>query len=581
MDIEKRLADIEQRIKLGKCLMAEAEKDMARIQKQQEKDAEYLYHLYTISLARFDFSKAEFYIETRALLDTTNYKWQFAVAEYCQNQKKYEKAEKYYNRTIALGRPLLESGCIDGFVVKLSLNNLGVMYSDNQQYDRSEKSYLNSLYIANKLEKEYPSLFDDEIAMTKGNLATLYLRIHRLDECERLLKEILEIYRRLGKENPERYESSLAKTLNNYALLLHNKKQWYECISFFEEALQIYNRQNFGNLRKIEDEKASIMLNMGNAHKELGNESKSKECFEKAIFIYRELAIKEPQIYQIDMARALNNLANVYKREKNFIESEKLYLEAYHLYSELIKKIPHEVEPDYATTINNLGEIYYYLKKYHESEAFYKKALDIRRRLYAQNPNVYQFDLANNLLVIGGTIQMNGEIKRSIPYLEESIQLYRQIKSEKRFYIYALDLIGQLYCTLNNNVKAYEYYTELLPLIKKAYMENPIEWKEQYVTILGNMAFFSIFKMKYEESEYYARLGLKQNASENWINTTLAAALLFQGKYAEAETVYLKFRNQYKKEFLSDFKLYEESGVIPPKYKSDVEKIKNILNKQY
>lgn len=120
-----------------------------------------------------------------------------------------------------------------------------------------------------------------------------------------------------------------------------------------------------------------------------------------------------------------------------------------------------------------MGEIYYYLKKYHESEAFYKKALDIRRRLYAQNPNVYQFDLANNLLVIGGTIQMNGEIKRSIPYLEESIQLYRQIKSEKRFYIYALDLIGQLYCTLNNNVKAYEYYTELLPLIKKPTWKIP------------------------------------------------------------------------------------------------------------
>ena len=43
---------------------------------------------------------------------------------------------------------------------------------------------------------------------------------------------------------------------------------------------------------------------------------------------------------------------------------------------------------------------------------------------------------------------------------------------------------------------------------------------------------------KNEQAEHYAREGLAVDSTQHWIATNLAAALLFQGKYAEAEKIY-------------------------------------------
>ena len=72
LGIQQRVETIAQRLKAGQRLIDEARQEQAEVLKRQEKDAEYLYQLYTIALAKFDNDKARFYIETRAELDTTN-----------------------------------------------------------------------------------------------------------------------------------------------------------------------------------------------------------------------------------------------------------------------------------------------------------------------------------------------------------------------------------------------------------------------------------------------------------------------------------------------------------------------------
>ena len=69
------------------------------------------------------------------------------------------------------------------------------------------------------------------------------------------------------------------------------------------------------------------------------------------------------------------------------------------------------------------------------------------------------------------------------------------------------------------------------------------------------------------------------DSTQHWIASNLAAALLFQGKYAEAEQVYRQYKEELKESFLNDFKQFAEVGVIPKEYEADVEKIKQILNK--
>ena len=67
------------------------------------------------------------------------------------------------------------------------------------------------------------------------------------------------------------------------------------------------------------------------------------------------------------------------------------------------------------------------------------------------------------------------------------------------------------------------------------------------------------------------------DSNQHWIASNLAAALLFQGKYAEAEKIYRQYKDEQKDSFLDDFKQFAEAGVIPKEYEVDVEKIKKIL----
>ena len=80
------------------------------------------------------------------------------------------------------------------------------------------------------------------------------------------------------------------------------------------------------------------------------------------------------------------------------------------------------------------------------------------------------------------------------------------------------------------------------------------------------------------KAEEYAREGLAVDSSLTFIYSNLASSLLMQGKYSEAEKLYRQYKAELKDAFLSDFKDFEEAGVIPKKRRKDVEKIKKMLN---
>ena len=68
------------------------------------------------------------------------------------------------------------------------------------------------------------------------------------------------------------------------------------------------------------------------------------------------------------------------------------------------------------------------------------------------------------------------------------------------------------------------------------------------------------------------------DSTQHWIAANLAHALLFQGKYAEAEKIYREYKSELKDSFLDDFRQFAEAGVIPKEREADVERIKRMLN---
>ena len=233
-------------------------------------------------------------------------------------------------------------------------------------------------------------------------------------------------------------------------------------------------------------------------------------------------------------------------------------------------------------TLNNLAILYKNTQRFTESEAMYKEALEIRRRLAQTNPQAYEPYVAQTQYNLG-LLKVQQELyPDAITSFEEALEIYRRLAkinpAQQQWYKGSVAYLSQLYPVVKNYSAAYRINKEWLPILKKMYEENPEEMKSDYAGKLVSLSRYALFMKQYAESEQYAREGLIIDSTQHLIYTNLAAALLFQGKYAEAEKLYRQYKSELKESFLDDFRQFAEAGVIPKEREDDVEKIKQILN---
>ena len=213
LGIQQRIADIAHQLETGRRLRAEAQQDLERVLRQQEKDAEYLYQLYTIALARFDNDKARFYITTRAELDTTNVEWQNQAVEYL-GEYGYGLSEtlKYANRSLAIN--LSNNGEYSVGMAK-AYNLIGSVYYNHGQYIEASKNYENALRIINKLPDCPIELFID----MQLCLASTYQALQEMARA----KERYDIATASRNQMRKLCEEALDSCQNN-PLVSHNMK---------------------------------------------------------------------------------------------------------------------------------------------------------------------------------------------------------------------------------------------------------------------------------------------------------------------------------------------------------------------
>jgi tetratricopeptide (TPR) repeat protein len=186
--------------------------------------------------------------------------------------------------------------------------------------------------------------------------------------------------------------------------------------------------------------------------------------------------------------------------------------------------------------LNNLGNLYADLQDFSKSEIAYNEALDIRRQLASDNPQVYESFLASTLVNLGLLYCQQEQYQKAIPVFEESLLHYKNLSS--------------------NNPSFFQYY----------------------INILVNQSYLFIYAEEFVKSEQYAREAILYDASLLTAYTNLAASLLFQGKYTEAEDIYRQYKDEKKDSFHKDLQDFEAAGVIPDERKADVEKIRKLLN---
>ncbi len=404
------------------------------------------------------------------------------------------------------------------------------------EFEEAETYYHKALEILEKQTQDDPSLYERNKMITLNNLALLYEATGRFKESMELLSTVVETYQKMASENPydEDLKYMLAVSMNNLAFLYYANDSFEESETLYKEVLKIDRAEAKSN----------------------------------------------PEEYEVHLATALNNLGVLYSDTERPSKSEKAYLEALEIRKRLAKKDPQEHEPDVACTLDNLAELYENSDRTEESMTKRRESIAIKRRLAKDNPKAYESDLLAALYKLGGMCIKQGQEQEALQLFEEYWFLSKKNPnpsfSQQEDYEIALLVLSLLY-PKNEHKKLYEVNQELLPIYKTRH-QNGEDTESQYPFILGNLSYQSIFMGAFEQSERLAQENISIDPTKPKKRLNLAASLLFQGRYNEAEAIYRQFKEELKDSFLQDFSDFEEAGIIPNDRLNDVEKIKQLLN---
>ena len=382
------------------------------------------------------------------------------------------------------------------------------------------------------------NLSEEELAKSLFEYGCFLQANKRYDLAEVRYRENLDIYQRLAAISPQVYEPDLAMVQNNLGALYEDTRRYGESEEMFLSVMEIRRRLVAANPQVYEPDLAGIQNNLGILYKDTQRYEDSEKMYLSAMEIYRRLAAVNPQVYEPDLAMAQSNLGTLYKDTRRYEDSEKLCLSAMEIRRRLAAANPQVYEPDLAMTQYNLGCLYSDTQRYEDSEKMYLSAMEIRRRLAVANPQVYEPDLADT--------QYN---------------------------------LGCLYYNIQRYEESEEMYISAMEIYRRLAAANPQVYEPGLVRVCNNLSFLFLAQGNFEEAERYAREGAKYDSTHHTVYTNLAASLLLQGRYAEAEEIYLRYKEELKEDFLSDFEDFYQRGIIPPEREDDVERIKKLLSK--
>jgi tetratricopeptide (TPR) repeat protein len=176
----------------------------------------------------------------------------------------------------------------------------------------------------------------------------------------------------------------------------------------------------------------------------------------------------------------------------------------------------------------------------------------------------------------------------------EVLSIYRKLSSlNPDIYLpnvaLTLNSLASIHGNLNRFAETEKEYTESLDIFQNLYKVNPDAYQLCVLSNLGGLSYTRLLIKEFEKAVLAVteaiNLCKEKNIQEDkysWIYRNLAHALLFQNKFDEAKSIYLKWKDaQYPQDktktfkyyFLQDFDLLEKAGITHP----DIEKIRELL----
>ena len=547
----------------------------------------------------------------------------YVTQRFSDSEQMYNSALEIYKRLAATNPQTYDPD------LAMSYNNLGVLYSDTQRFTDSEQMHNSALEIRKRLAATNPQAYNPTLATSYNNLGLLYCVTQRFADSEQMYNSALEIRKRLAATNPQAYEPDLGDSYNNLGIIYHDTQRFSDSEQMYNSALEIYKRLAGANPQAYNPTLATIYNNLGLLYYDTQRFSDSEQMYNFALKIRKRLAVTNPQAYNLDLAMSYNTLGLLYHATQRFTDSEQMYNSALKIRKRLVATNPQAYEPDLALSYNNLGLLYLDTNRFTDSEQMYNSALEIYKRLAGANPQAYEPGLAVSYNTLGILYHDTHRFTDSEQMYNSALEIYKrlmgensfiygqrladclfwladlQVKQEKYaeaispfeqaldfykkeaeqgesidYYTTIMSRLDQLYGQEKKYSQAYQCFKRNIPLLKTIYRSDKNNYAELLKSILVSQSFYSIFEKQYVEAENYSKDALEVDSTKHVVYGNLAAALLFQDKYQEAEKIYRQYKSEMKEDFLSDFEEFSKAGVIPKNREEDVEKIKQLLLKE-
>nr|HQU59216.1 tetratricopeptide repeat protein [Saprospiraceae bacterium] len=459
---------------------------------------------------------------------------------------------------------------------------------------------------------------DKDRATLLNNLGLLLEDNESFAEAEAAFQEALKIYRRLVEKNSNAFLPDVAGTLNNLGILLSAKESYTEAEAAYLEALEAFRQLAQKNPDIYLPDLAAILNNLGNLYLDKESYTEAEATFQEALEIRWELAQGAPDTYLPDLAGTLYNMGNLLLYKESFAEAEAVFNGTVEAYRLLAQKNPDVYLPDLATALHSWGSLKKSTMDWEAAINYYTESLDIRRQLAERSPQAQGLNFSQALLAQALFCKDWLEIDNKAGCREQSLQYLEEAKGWLSRFPEGhprADAFRSGVSWLQRELETYA--PENLPILKlqKTIIElesqldaagdeaTQLSWQIQIVAkwdslsalrpgdgtiqtrlanACGNLAWYHLFNRQPEAAEAAARKGLAADASEEWLNTNLALALLYLGKWKEAKAVYEEWmdkpydeENSWRDIFLQDLDALEKAGVGHP----DVGKARALLAK--
>jgi tetratricopeptide (TPR) repeat protein len=188
----------------------------------------------------------------------------FEYAKFLQEHNCFIQAKSLYTEALSIRRELaLENPRIYLPYVAGTLNNLGLLQSDQNECESASDSYTEALSIRRELALENPRIYLIDVAKTLNNLGNLQSLQNEYESATRSYTEALSIYLELAAENPRTYLPNVAGALNNLGNLQSLQNEYESATRSYTEALAIYRELAAENSRTYLPNVATTLNNLG------------------------------------------------------------------------------------------------------------------------------------------------------------------------------------------------------------------------------------------------------------------------------------------------------------------------------